>query len=51
MEKLNLSDNVKLTSWNNEPSVNDLESDLLSAESIHNTHVANTEQWLNKLRN
>ena len=49
MEKLNLSDNVKLTSWKNEPSVNDLEGDLLSAESIHNTHVANTEKWLNKL--
>lgn len=28
MEKLNLSDNVKLTSCKNEPSVNDLEGDL-----------------------
>ena len=39
----------KLTKWENEPSISDLQSDLESAESIHKDHVAKTEKWLNKL--
>ena len=48
-ETSELDEEVKLTKWKNEPSVNDLQNDLESAESIHKDHVAKTEKWLNKL--
>ena len=49
MEKEIADKEVKLTTWQNEPSVTDLNNDLLAAEPTHKTHVANTEKWLEKL--
>src|SRR5574344_1806351 len=49
MEKITLDEKSKLTKWGNEPSVTDLEADLLAATPTHQTHVANTEKWLRKL--
>ena len=49
MEKEIVDKEVKLTTWQNEPSVTDLNNDLLAAEPTHKTHVNNTEKWLQKL--
>lgn len=49
MEKEIADKEVKLTTWQNEPSVTDLNNDLLAAEPTHKTHVNNTEKWLQKL--
>lgn len=49
MEKETADKEVKLTTWQNEPSVTDLNNDLLAAEPTHKAHVANTEKWLQKL--
>ena len=49
MENKTLDEESKLTKWVNEPSVTDLEADLLAAEPTHKTHVNNTEKWLQKL--
>ena len=49
MENKTLDEESKLTKWENEPSVTDLEADLLAARSIHQTHVSNTQKWLSKL--
>ena len=48
MEKEIADKEVKLTTWQNEPSVTDLNNDLLAAEPTHKTHVNNTEKWYNK---
>mgnify|MGYP003601624180 CR=1 FL=1 len=48
-ETSDIESTPKLTKWENEPSISDLQSDLESAESIHKDHVAKTEKWLNKL--
>ena len=49
MENKTLDEESKLTKWENEPSVTDLEADLLAAKPIHQTHVTNTQKWLSKL--
>ena len=49
MENKTLDEESKLTKWVNEPSVTDLEADLLAARPIHQTHVSNTQKWLSKL--
>ena len=49
MENKTLDEESKLTKWVNEPSVTDLEADLLAAKPIHQTHVNNTQKWLSKL--
>ena len=49
MENKTLDKESKLTEWVNEPSVTDLNNDLLAAEPTHKTHVNNTEKWLQKL--
>lgn len=49
MENKTLDEESKLTKWVNEPSVTDLETDLLAAKPIHQTHVTNTQKWLSKL--
>ena len=49
MENKTLDEESKLTKWENEPSVTDLEADLLAARPIHQTHVTNTQKWLSKL--
>lgn len=49
MENKTLDEESKLTKWVNEPSVTDLEADLLAAKPIHQTHVTNTQKWLSKL--
>lgn len=49
MENKTLDEESKLTKWQNEPSVTDLNNDLLAAEPTHKTHVNNTEKWLQKL--
>lgn len=49
MEKEIADKEVKLTTWQNEPSVTDLNNDLLAAEPTHKTHVNNTEKWLQRL--
>ena len=49
MENKTLDEESKLTKWVNEPSVTDLEADLLAAKPIHQTHVSNTQKWLSKL--
>lgn len=50
MEETEITDKeVKLTTWKNEPSVTDLNNDLLAAEPTHKSHVNNTEKWLQKL--
>lgn len=49
MEKETADKEVKLTTWQNEPSVTDLNNDLLAAEPTHKSHVSNTEKWLQKL--
>ena len=49
MENKTLDEESKLTKWVNEPSVTDLEADLLAARPIHQTHVTNTQKWLSKL--
>ena len=49
MEKEIADKEIKLTTWQNEPSVTDLNNDLLAAEPTHKTHVNNTEKWLQKL--
>ena len=49
MENKTLDEESKLTKWVNEPSVTDLNNDLLAAEPTHKTHVNNTEKWLQKL--
>ena len=49
MENKTLGEKSKLTKWQNEPSVTDLNNDLLAAEPTHKAHVANTEKWLQKL--
>ena len=49
MENKTLDKESKLTKWVNEPSVTDLNNDLLAAEPTHKTHVNNTEKWLQKL--
>ena len=49
MENKTLDEESKLTKWENEPSVTDLEADLLAARPTHQTHVSNTQKWLSKL--
>ena len=49
MENKTLDEESKLTKWANEPSVTDLEADLLAAKPTHQTHVTNTQKWLSKL--
>ena len=49
MDNKTLDKESKLTEWVNEPSVADLNNDLLAAEPTHKTHVNNTEKWLQKL--
>ena len=49
MENKTLDEESKLTKWENEPSVTDLEADLLAAKPTHQTHVSNTQKWLSKL--
>ena len=49
MENKTLDEESKLTKWANEPSVTDLEADLLAAKPTHQTHVSNTQKWLSKL--
>ena len=49
MENKTLDEESKLTKWENEPSVTDLEADLLAAKPTHQTHVTNTQKWLSKL--
>ena len=49
MEKITLDEKSKLTKWANEPSVTDLEADLLAAKPTHQTHVTDTQKWLQKL--
>ena len=49
MENKTLDEESKLTKWANEPSVTDLEADLLAARPTHQTHVSNTQKWLSKL--
>ncbi len=49
MENKTLDEESKLTKWENEPSVTDLEADLLAARPTHQTHVNNTQKWLSKL--
>ena len=49
MENKTLDEESKLTKWVNEPSVTDLEADLLAAKPTHQIHVTNTQKWLSKL--
>ena len=49
MENKTLDEESKLTKWENEPGVTDLEADLLAAKPTHQTHVTNTQKWLSKL--
>lgn len=49
MDNKTLDKESKLTKWVNEPSVTDLNNDLLAAETTHKAHVTNTEKWLQKL--
>ena len=49
MENKTLDEESKLTKWANEPSVTDLEADLLAAKPTHQSHVTNTQKWLSKL--
>ena len=48
-ETSDIESTTKLTKWKNEPSVADLNNDLLAAEPTHKSHVNNTEKWLQKL--
>ena len=49
MDNKTLDKESKLTEWVNEPSVTDLNNDLLAAEPTHKSHVNNTQKWLQKL--
>ena len=43
------TENEKLTSWENEPTLTDLKQDYTDAKSSHTTHVNNVERWLDNL--
>lgn len=49
-QKLNMEESNKpLTDWKNEPTVRDLKQDLLDAQSTHNAHTSEIDQWLDNL--